>query len=136
MSVLTAVGTINEDNNMQTFPEWLERQLKVRGWTQAELIRRSGLSRGGMANILAGNRQPSPDSCIQIAKALSLPPETVLRIAGHIPNEGDPPGKEMRDLIDLMNSLTVEERRELLRYALFKFSDKTGKQTPRPGEER
>lgn len=129
MSILTA-GII-EDNNMQTetFPDWLERQLKLRGWTQAELIRRSGLSRGGLANILAGNRNPSPDTCIQISKALSLPPETVLRVAGHIPNEGDPVGNEVRQLLDLMHSLTVEERRELLKYALFRFSDKTGKGT-------
>lgn len=72
------------------FPEWLNDELQQRGWTQADLARKSGLTTAGISRILSGQRDPGPEALIAIAEALKLPPEHVFRKAGLLPEEGTP----------------------------------------------
>lgn len=71
-----------DDNN---FSEWLENQLKIRGWTQADLVKASRVTSAQISRILNGTRDPGPDVCNAIARALVIPPETVFRAAGLLP---------------------------------------------------
>jgi transcriptional regulator with XRE-family HTH domain len=67
------------------FSEWVLQELGSRGWSQSDLARASGLTRGTISNLLNEVASPNPQTCIQIAKAFELPPEVVLRKAGILP---------------------------------------------------
>lgn len=67
------------------FSEWVLQELDSRGWSQSDLARASGLTRGTISNLLNEVASPNPQTCIQIAKAFELPPEVVLRKAGILP---------------------------------------------------
>ena len=76
---------VKRDYFMEDFGEYLKEVLENKGWTQGELSRRSGVSRGAISNIIKKRRLPSPESCVNFAHALNIPPETILRMAGYLP---------------------------------------------------
>lgn len=69
-------------NLMDDFGQYLKEVLETKGWTQGELSRRSCVSRGAISNIIKKRRLPSPESCVNFAQALNIPPETYLSIYG------------------------------------------------------
>jgi len=68
-----------------TFVQWVLTELDDRGWSQRELARRAGISAAAVNQILTEQRQPTAEFSIAIARALRVPPEAVLRRAGHLP---------------------------------------------------
>lgn len=64
---------------------WLNEEIKKRGWTLRELARRSDVSHTAVSKVLSGQQEPGIKFCTGIARALDVPPETVLRLAGKIP---------------------------------------------------
>lgn len=64
---------------------WLAGELESRGWSIRELARRAGLSHTTVAQVLSEQRKPTWEFCRSIAEALSVPDETVLRLAGLLP---------------------------------------------------
>lgn len=105
------------------FVNWLDGELKERGWNQAELARRSlGVSRPTINNILNLKQTPTWDFCVSIARAFRIPPETVFGKAGLLPPLPAPlDDLSLRELVDLAKRLTTEERQELLEYALWRY---------------
>jgi transcriptional regulator with XRE-family HTH domain len=75
---------------MQMFNTWLLEKLKEKDWSQADLARRSGLTRGAVSNYVNG-RTPDEQSLRKIAKAFSVPPENVFRAAGLLPKSSSDP---------------------------------------------
>lgn len=67
------------------FVPWLVAELEDRGWSQRQLAKRASMSATSVSQVITEQRDPSPDFCIAIAHALRLPPEDVLRRAGHLP---------------------------------------------------
>lgn len=67
------------------FVPWLITELEDRDWSQRELARRADLSQTTVSLVIAQERLPSPEFCIAVAYALRIPPEDVLRRAGHLP---------------------------------------------------
>lgn len=65
--------------------DWAGRELETRGWSMRELSRRSGLSVGTISDVLNDRANPGLDFCVGVARALDVPPENVLRMAGLIP---------------------------------------------------
>lgn len=98
-----------------SFAGWLEAQLREQGISQAELARRAGVTRGAINNILQGERGPGVDLAKGIAKALSLPPEQVMRVAGLLP-EDKKISKEIEQIVHEVEGLSPEEQREFLSY--------------------
>lgn len=78
------VGIITHMQSVE-FSTWLQEQLNERGWDQADLVRRSGVSQSQVSRIMTGTRNPGPETSKAIARALRLPPEDVLRQAGILP---------------------------------------------------
>lgn len=70
------------------FQAWLIRQMQERDWSQADLSRKTNLTRQAIANYIAG-RIPDEKSLRQIARAFKLPSITVFRAAGLLPPEPD-----------------------------------------------
>ena len=98
------------------FSTWLLNELQQRDWSQADLARKSGLSRAAVSNIISNNRNPSPASCAAIAKAFKIQVETVLRQAGHLPPLYDDPDT-MAEWIHLYRIAEKQDREYLLEIA-------------------
>lgn len=109
-------------NRETYFQEWLQEELKKRGWAQVELSRRTGLTRAAISSLVSGRNNPSASSCVAIAKAFDLPAETVLKAADLLPETpAEMEDPTLGELIDLMKRMTPEQREEILDYALWRF---------------
>lgn len=89
---------------METFSQWLEDQLRIRGLKPADLSRASGVSNATISRILNSTRQAGPDACKAIARALNISQEEVFRQRGFL--DPLPPG--VSD-----NHITPEEREHI-----------------------
>jgi len=70
---------------METFEEWLEVELKTRGWRRADLAREAGIADATLSRILLSTRKAGPQTCVALASALGYAPEYVFRRAGLLP---------------------------------------------------
>jgi transcriptional regulator with XRE-family HTH domain len=68
------------------FSDWLMKKLEDMEWKQADLARRSGITKGAISNYING-RTPDKEALQKIAKAFKVPPETVFQIAGLLPED-------------------------------------------------
>jgi len=99
--------------------------------SQADLARASGITRGGVSNLLNQVRKPDPDTCNAIAKAFNLPVETVFRAAGLLP---PPPSNEpptLAEWIEIFMQADEKTREDLLNYAQYR-ADQERKAKRRP----
>ena len=71
------------------FANWLQQELHTRGWNQAELVRRSGLSVAYVSNLVSGMRSPGANAINGLAHALDVFPEEIMRQAGLRPPAAD-----------------------------------------------
>lgn len=108
------------------FTEWLLNWLYKKGWNQSELATRAGVTRTAISDVLSGRRNPGPDLCTAIARALNLPPETIFRAAGLLPPA--PEDTEYQDeFFHLLSQLSPQERQEILELLRFKVDRKVAK---------
>ena len=75
---------------------WLASEIKHRGWSMSELGRRAGYSQSQISNVVNGVANPSADFVIAVADALEQPPETLLRLSGHLPRIPPPTDLDIR----------------------------------------
>lgn len=107
------------------FTEWLEKELRNRGWRPADLAHRARVNTGTISNILNGFRRAGPDVCLAIARALKVPPEEVFRRAGLLPPLPAPvDDATLKELEDIVKKLDPEERQEVLEYARWRYRRK------------
>jgi len=100
---------------MDTFGEFLQRNLTERGMRQADLARDTTLTTAAVA-LLVNNKvqKPQPETCLKIAKAFRLPFAVVLEAAGY-PSPGSRYGNtELSELSVIVPELSEDDRRRLL----------------------
>ena len=111
----------------KTFADWLNEALKKQGMTQAELARRSGLTRQAISSYLSGKREtPEPEALISLARALKVAPDTLYRAAGLLPPI-DPSEADLEDFREILKNLSPEEREELKAIGWLKIDRKKKK---------
>ena len=71
-------------DNLET---WINQETTNRGWSIREFGRRIGASPSHAARIANGEARPSVRLCNEIALALGVPPEEVMRKADLLPPE-------------------------------------------------
>jgi len=102
---------------MTHFTDWLQSELNERGWGPADLAKRMGSYPATVSNVLNGLRNPGPDFCRGVARALGYPQEFVFRLAGLItdptPENYDP---EAALAAHLIANLPPEKRAAALDY--------------------
>lgn len=96
----------------RAFAMWLASEMESRGWNQAELARRSNISRAHISRIATGHLQAGETACRNIARALGLPFAEVFRRARALPEIE--PGSITRRLCDMAQALTESDQRILL----------------------
>ncbi len=102
------------------FVEWLEHELRARGWSQSDLARRGGIRPNNVSRVLNRERNPGPDFCRAIARALGYSQEMVFRKAGLIddrPLKRDDP--ELAAFLARFEKLTPEQQENVLTYMRF-----------------
>jgi len=107
---------------MVTFGEWLEAELKERGWRQADLARAAGLYRQTINRVVRDERQRPDDETLQaIAKALGYDAEYVYRQAKRLPKKKNPEERPLIQMfIEVAWELPDDELEELRGLALLK----------------
>lgn len=105
-----------------SFSDWLYRELDLRNWSQRKLAQEAKISAGSISHVLNGNREPGPDLCRAIAKALDFPPDQVFRMAGLLPEEGET-NDDLEQANHLLRELPAEYQTQAL--ALIRFLHKT-----------
>ena len=102
--------------DVNKFANWLKVELKTRGWSQADLARKSGLSTGQVARLLTGERGVGERSTLAIAHALKLPPVQVFVVAGFLPEgKSDQWLEEMKVLLGHISHADRDAVKKILR---------------------
>lgn len=97
------------------FPGWLLGEINDRGWTQAELARRSGLSTAQVSRVLNHEYRPGPDFCRGTAAALNIPVARVFRFAGLLPSY--PVKNQRAEFFEIYDTLSDADQDALFRMA-------------------
>ena len=99
-----------------SFMTWLDGILAERNLTRADLSRRGGFSQSTLSMIASGGRNPGSEVCLAIGRALKIPPEEVLRVAGILPPVRS--GSALDDrIVHLMGLLSDDEKNMLLEFS-------------------
>lgn len=96
--------------SMENFSEWLLKELEKRNWSQSDLVKAAGVSRGTLSNIISGNRGIGEKSLTAIAHALKLPVDLVFEKAKLLPtkNELSPIKRKLMHLAEGLPDSDVE----------------------------
>jgi transcriptional regulator with XRE-family HTH domain len=114
---------------VDSLTEWIESRQAAKGWTQAELARRAGISQGAISRVLSGSRGPGIDFCKAIAKAFGVPDSEVLHLAGFIDNPPDNiPGQD--EMAYIYAHLPPERQEELRNYARYLLDQQDKRDAP------
>lgn len=104
---------------VETFRDWLQDQINQQGWTLSDFARRSGIKPSSLSRVLDGSRNAGTELCSKIAKALDLPEDFVFRKAGLLREKQSGPNEEIEEIMAILESLTPEEREDVLKYVEF-----------------
>jgi transcriptional regulator with XRE-family HTH domain len=113
---------------MVNFPGWLQSELNKRSWSVSELARQAKVSQASISLILSESRNPGPDICNAIARAFTIPPETVFREAGLLPPVSETE-TWISEVVHIMGLLDEDDKSEMLEYARHRLvmADKKGR---------
>ena len=106
---------------MDNFSVWLLQEIESRGWNQAELHRKSGLSRTVISDVLSNKVSPGYEFCIAVGKALHVPGDHIMRIAGLLPPLPERT-QQIEQLIYLFERLNEKDRQTVLDMMQFLLS--------------
>lgn len=106
---------------MDNFSVWLLQEIESRGWNQAELHRKSGLSRTVISDVLSNKVSPGYEFCIAVGKALHVPGDHIMRIAGLLPPIPEQT-QQIEQLVYLFERLNEKDRQTVLDMMQFLLS--------------
>lgn len=98
------------------FADWLVRELHDRGMNQSDLARASGLSTGGISDVISGRRKAGREFATAVARGFDLDVETVFQAAGFLPQDKEQRPREIEQIMTLVEGMTKDEQKELLSY--------------------
>ncbi len=97
------------------FHEWLKSRLDKRGWSQTVLSERSGIAQSTISTWLSDQgKKPNVKGYVAIAKALDVPLETVLAVAGEVEAASSEVAEEA-EMVGILRGLNADERGIVLR---------------------
>jgi len=106
---------------METFAHWLQTKMDERGYSQADLARRSGIKAASISRILNGTRNIGTEASKAIAQALLLDEDVVYRMAGLMgvkPNADE----TVSEITHIYHELDDDNQQDLLDYARLRLS--------------
>lgn len=107
-------------SEVNDFSKWLIQEMTFREWSQADLARQSGISKGMISHLVSGTREPGAETCKALARSLRMPEEEVFRAAGILTRKTT--NKDgFEEWIYLLNQLPEQDRAELMAIARLKL---------------
>ena len=108
------------------FSEWLQEQMDLRNWTQADLAKATGLTRTAISSYLNQRRtKPDPEALLVISKVFHIDPINLFKIIGFLPNDhGSKQDFDLSNWKELLSKLSKRDQ-ELLRELAIKMIEKT-----------
>lgn len=100
--------------NLIEFVEWLSEEMAQRDWNAQDLSRIAAIHPSHLYRVLNTERNPGPDLCVAIARALKYPPDLVFRKAGILPEGPSTVSPETRQMMALFEQLSDEDQHSLL----------------------
>lgn len=98
--------------------DYLEKEIKQRGWTFAELSRRTGIAHSQFSQLKSGRSGLGKDTLPRLAESLGVSVEFLLRLGGYItePETSDDEAywKELRHIV---SGLTPADKRRFIEIA-------------------
>lgn len=106
--------------------EYIDEQIRLRGWSARELARRAGVSNSSVLRALHLDADPpaSYEVLVAIANALRIPPQTLFVKAGIFPKEPRTTTTQ-REILNICQQLPGHLQADLLRYAEYLFTQRT-----------
>jgi transcriptional regulator with XRE-family HTH domain len=103
------------DNNLI---DWVERQLKIKGFSQRQLADKVGVSNTFISDVLRGRRSVTFGFCQAIAKGLNEPIWNVLMMAGLVDDVPDnvSESEETRVIISKYGQLSKNGKEDVSKY--------------------
>jgi len=95
---------------MESLENWLNEQLRTRGWSQSEAARRSGISPSMFSQVMSGVANPGPDFLKGIAQAFGITRREAFQRAGMIEPEPPTDTPTIREMNQEFAYLTTEEQ--------------------------
>jgi transcriptional regulator with XRE-family HTH domain len=111
---------------------WVNQKRKAHKMSKRELALEIDTDPSHLNKVLSNKRQAAFDFYLRIARYFNAVPE-FLRIADILPDE-DQPGALFADILAAVKELTIEERQEVLRYALFVKQGRDTQSEPRAAD--
>lgn len=109
------------------FIVWLEYELKERGWSKAELSRRSSVSASAIHKTMGRENKVTFEFCNSIAYALGDSPVRLMRMAGLLPRVPDVMGSEYAQIVlQLLSEMDEVNRADVMTYARMRMSNPIG----------
>ena len=93
---------------------------KELGLSQDQLSALSGVHQGTISAAERGSRTPGVDIVLNLCQALGISPNELFQKAGLLPAEEVEDEIGFWELWAIMRRLSVEERREVIRFAMFR----------------
>jgi transcriptional regulator with XRE-family HTH domain len=106
---------------MSTFGNWLEDELRLKGWSQADLARRARLPRATISRVINDSREPGSKVCRGIARAFGLPDVLVFRKAGILSTPPEYEGDQLEEWKHIFLQVDDEDRQRLIDLANFEM---------------
>lgn len=103
----------------QNLADMLLSELEERGWTQAELAKRSGITPAQISRIISGQRGAETKTLVAIANALKMPPDTLLHAAELLPPDVEE-NEITKEIKYRTSELPVEDQKEVLEYVKYR----------------
>lgn len=101
---------------MTDFIEWVEEELKNKGWNRNDLSRRSGVDSGHLSRVLNRERGYGPDTVLAIAQALGAPPVLAFQKAGWLPDNDS-----QARISDIITAYKIDELSQTDKDLVLKF---------------
>lgn len=117
---------------VSTFTDKVDETLSKQGLTRAELARKANISQSVLSLIWSGSRQPGPDVCLAVARALRVNPITVYQWADLLPPDASV-DEDSQEMMHLFTQMSEEDQETLIGMARFFVERRANK---KPGQAR
>lgn len=97
----------------------MQAELKKRDWSQADLARKSGVSRAVISKIIGKSSRPQPETLQAIARGLMLPAYMVIQEAGVLPPHVQ--WGRVDEVNYLLGSMSPDEQDDVIDYIRYKI---------------
>lgn len=103
---------------MTIFTNWLEEELKNRGWSYSELARRASTHRTTVSAVMTGRNKITWEFCANVAHALGMSPIELFKKADLIAtHDAD---DKIEEVVEIMSQLNDTDRQDILDFAKFR----------------